>query len=103
MGSPTLIFDEVDAGVGGNVGLAVGRKLAKLAENAQVICITHLPQIAAFAQRHFQVSKQVSDGRTLTQLTRLEGEARRQELARMLGSGASALAHAEELLKKAGI
>ncbi len=101
LGSPTLIFDEVDAGIGGDIGLAVGRKLAALAQNAQVICITHLPQIAAFASCHFKVSKQVSGGRTATQLTRLDDAARLAELARMLGSGQSALNHAQDLLQSA--
>lgn len=98
LGSPTLIFDEVDAGIGGDIGLAVGRKLASLAKDAQVICITHLPQIAAFADCHFRVSKQVSGGRTATGLERLDDEQRLQELARMLGTGQSALAHAKELV-----
>lgn len=101
MGSPTLIFDEVDAGIGGDVGLAIGRKLAQLSQNAQVLCITHLPQIAAFADCHFKVSKQVSQGRTSTRLTRLSDEERLHEVGRMLGSGDMALAHARELLAAA--
>ena len=101
MGSPTLIFDEVDAGIGGDVGLAVGGKLARLAQNAQVICITHLPQIAAFADRHFQVVKQVIDGRTTSQLNLLDDADREDELARMLGAGPSARSHARELLRMA--
>jgi DNA repair protein RecN (Recombination protein N) len=95
--SPTLIFDEVDAGVGGDVGMAVGRKLARLAKDAQIICITHLPQIAAFADCHFKVSKQVQDNRTASYLTKLDDDTRLEELARMLGAGGSALAHARRL------
>jgi DNA repair protein RecN (Recombination protein N) len=100
--SPTLIFDEVDAGIGGDVGMAVGRKLARLAQDAQIICITHLPQIAAFAHCHFKVSKQVQDNRTSSYLTRLDDDARLEELARMLGTGGSALAHARRLREVAG-
>jgi DNA repair protein RecN (Recombination protein N) len=96
--APTLVFDEVDAGVGGDVGLAVGRKLARLARGAQVICITHLPQIAAFADRHYRVSKQVNEGRTSSNLTLLEPVQRVEELGRMLGHGDSARRHAQELL-----
>jgi DNA repair protein RecN (Recombination protein N) len=101
MGSPTLIFDEVDAGIGGDMGLKVGRKLARLAVGAQVVCITHLPQIAAFADRHYRVSKLVSEGRTSSNLLRLDGEAREEELSRMLGAGESARRHAQDLLRLA--
>lgn len=82
---PTLIFDEIDQGIGGRVGLTVGYKLWKLARNHQVFCVTHLPQLAAFGDQHFHVSKQMDAGRTTTKVTELAGEPRRRELAQMLG------------------
>lgn len=99
---PTLVFDEVDAGIGGAAAVAVGRRLASLAERAQVVVVTHLPQVAAFGSRHFRVSRG-GDGET-TQLRQLPDRERVTELARMLagrdGSDA-ALKHAEELLAEA--
>jgi DNA repair protein RecN (Recombination protein N) len=80
-----IVFDEVDAGIGGAVAERVGRVLAELATEHQVLCITHLPQIAAFADRHFVVRKQARGGRTRTQVERVEGELRVDELARMAG------------------
>lgn len=80
-----IVFDEVDAGIGGAVAERVGRVLAELATEHQVLCITHLPQIAAFAARHFVVRKEQAGGRTRTCVTRVEGEARIDELARMAG------------------
>jgi DNA repair protein RecN (Recombination protein N) len=103
-GAPTLIFDEVDAGIGGAVGAAVGRKLAGLAAEGQVICITHLPQIAAWADQHFAVEKMVLEGRTATTLTPLDGEGRLAELTRMLAGAedeATARSHAEQLYRAA--
>jgi DNA repair protein RecN (Recombination protein N) len=85
----TLVFDEVDVGIGGGLGKAVGQKLKQVAENRQVLCITHLPQIAAFAESHFQVFKETRDGRTQTRIRRLEEEERIEEIARMLGGSAS--------------
>ncbi len=85
---PTLIFDEIDQGIGGRVGRVVGLKLWSLAQHHQVLCVTHLPQLAAFGNLHFRVEKQLLDGRTLTRVTHLEGENRVLELAQMLG-GAS--------------
>jgi DNA repair protein RecN (Recombination protein N) len=82
---PILIFDEVDANVGGETAGQVGRKLRSLGRSHQVLCITHLPQVAAQGASHFAVEKKTRQGRTLTELTRLEGAAREQELARMLG------------------
>ena len=82
---PILIFDEVDANVGGETAAQVGRKLRSLGRSHQVLCITHLPQVAAQGASHFAVEKKTKQGRTLTELTRLEGEPREQELARMLG------------------
>ncbi|KMY66822.1 hypothetical protein AAU61_12560 [Desulfocarbo indianensis] len=103
-GAPTQVFDEVDAGIGGATGAAVGRKLARLALGAQVLVITHLPQIAAFGDRHFTVSKETQKGRTVTRLAGLDEGARAGELARMLagaGGGETALNHARELLASA--
>lgn len=81
----TVIFDEVDAGIGGSTAEVVGRKLASLSGYHQVICITHLPQIARFGSHHFRISKQISDGRTRTTIEPLEKKDRVQEIARMLG------------------
>ncbi|MCB2225943.1 MAG: DNA repair protein RecN [Desulfarculaceae bacterium] len=102
--APTLIFDEVDAGIGGATGAAVGKKLARLATRGQVICITHLPQIAAWADVHYAVEKKVEDGRTATRLARLDEDGREQELGRMLagiGTGEAARSHAAQMLAAA--
>ena len=96
---PILIFDEVDANVGGETAGQVGRKLRGLGKSHQVLCITHLPQVAAQGQSHFAVEKKVKQNRTVTELTRLEGAARQRELARMLGGQTeAALALARSLL-----
>jgi DNA repair protein RecN (Recombination protein N) len=98
---PTMIFDEVDAGVGGRAAVEIGRRLARLARNAQVIVVTHLPQVAAFADRHYAVVK-ASDGRVTTSgVTALDEGGRRRELSRMLAGledSDTALAHADELV-----
>jgi DNA repair protein RecN (Recombination protein N) len=96
----TYIFDEVDAGIGGETATAVGVKLRELGERNQVLTITHLPQIASEAKTHVVVSKAASDGRTLTRIHKVEGEERRRELARMLSGriDEASLAHARELL-----
>jgi DNA repair protein RecN (Recombination protein N) len=86
--SPGLIFDEVDAGIGGRVADVVGRKLRTLGSAFQVLCITHLPQIAAFADTHFQIEKQVDGGRTRTTVRRLTPGGRIEEVSRMLGGTA---------------
>jgi len=100
---PILIFDEVDANVGGETAGQVGRKLRGLGRSHQVLCITHLPQVAAQGQNHFAVEKKVKQNRTLTELTRLEGATRERELARMLGGQTTAaLALAKSLLTEAG-
>jgi DNA repair protein RecN (Recombination protein N) len=99
--APTVIFDEVDAGIGGAVAEVVGRKLATLARRHQVLCITHLPQIAAFADHHFAVEKATERGRTRSTARRLGAEERCEEIARMLGGvkvTAEAKKHAEQLL-----
>lgn len=80
-----LVFDEVDAGVSGSVAVAVGARLAKLARRHQVLCVTHLPQVAAHADGHYHVSKRVASGRTHTEIIPLQGDERVNELARMLG------------------
>lgn len=80
-----IVFDEVDAGIGGAVAERVGRALAELAGEHQVLCITHLPQIAAFADRHFVVAKETKRGRTRTQVSEVRDEQRIDELARMAG------------------
>jgi len=82
---PTLIFDEIDQGIGGRVGAIVGEKLWGLGRQHQVMVITHLPQLAAFGDQHFQVQKLIEKDRTLTRVTRLSGEPRTLELAQMLG------------------
>ena len=99
---PSLIFDEIDQGIGGRVGLVVGQKLWNLARNHQVFCVTHLPQLAAFGDEHYQVQKLVQDNRTLTRVERLAGESRMLELAQMLGQvGEATLQSAHEILKTA--
>ena len=99
--APTFIFDEVDAGVGGAAASEVGKRLAMLARNAQVIVVTHLPQVAAFANRHLRVLKSSSADFTATDVVRLEGEQVVEELARMLSGlseSESGRSHAKELL-----
>lgn len=100
----TYVFDEVDAGVGGAVAVAIGRRLRAAAAGHQVLCVTHLPQIAAFADAHWRVDKRTLKGRTITRVSRLTDEERVEELARMLGGeaiGASAREHARQLLADA--
>lgn len=97
----TLIFDEIDAGIGGRVADVVGKKLRDLGESFQVLCITHLPQIAAAGHVHFHISKSVANGRTQTRVTRLNETERVEELARMIGGAAptqASRAAARELL-----
>ncbi|MBI2394639.1 MAG: DNA repair protein RecN [Deltaproteobacteria bacterium] len=96
------VFDEVDAGVGGAVAEAIGRKIADVAKSHQVLCITHLPQIAAFADTHFTVSKREEAGRTVSEVRRVEGKQRVEELARMLGGAtvtATTRKMAEEMIR----
>ncbi len=100
-GPPTLIFDEIDAGIGGRVGSVVGVKMWRLAEGRQVLCVTHLPQIAAFADRHVCIAKGVVEGRTVTSAEPLSEAGAVEELANMLG-GASFVSrrHAQEMLER---
>jgi DNA repair protein RecN (Recombination protein N) len=100
--TPTLVFDEVDTGIGGRSADPVGRSLWALARRHQVLCVTHLPQIAAYADAHFQIEKRERDGRTVTEVSRLDREGRIVELAQMMGGGGTtALASARELLDRA--
>jgi DNA repair protein RecN (Recombination protein N) len=97
---PVLVFDEVDANVGGETANVVGEKMVQIARNRQVLCITHLPQVAALAAAHFVVTKQLHAGRTISEITRLESKERVAELARMLGGQSEAARrHAEALLR----
>lgn len=103
-GGASLVFDEVDAGVGGRAAVEIGRRLARLALNNQVIVVTHLPQVAAYADNHLHVSKNVGDETVTSGVRELSGEERVDELARMLAGmddSASGRAHAAELLDKA--
>lgn len=96
---PTLIFDEIDVGVGGRTAHALGEKLAKLGRRCQVLCVTHLPQIASRATAHYRVEKSVVGERTVVEVRRLEEEERVEEVARMLGGAtATARTHAREML-----
>lgn len=100
----TIAFDEVDVGIGGRVAHAVGEKLAGVSAGAQVLCVTHLPQIARLADDHIRVSKEVESGRTIVQAERLDETGRVSEVARMLGAeerDATARQHAEEMLRDA--
>ena len=95
----TLVFDEIDQGIGGRIGAIVGEKLHRLTPQHQVICITHLPQLAGFGQQHFQVAKSIEDGRTKIQVQEIQGEVRIEELAKMLGGlSEKNLASARELM-----
>ncbi len=98
-----IVFDEVDAGIGGSVAEIVGKKLYSLARHHQIICITHIPQIAKFGDQHFNISKHVSKGRTITTIKALNEKERVQEIARMLGGEKitkATLNHAQEMLDK---
>jgi DNA repair protein RecN (Recombination protein N) len=115
--TPTLVFDEIDTGIGGRSADPIGRSLWTLARRHQVLCVTHLPQIAAHADAHFQIAKRERDGRTITEVTELDREGRIVELGQMLGgsssgaggpgpreetgTGPAALASARELLDRA--
>ena len=102
-GGKTLVFDEVDAGIGGRVAEAVGKRLKKLARQNQVLCVTHLPQIAVFARNHYSVQKRLVDNRTETVAKSLAGEEKIHEISRMLGGEViteTARRHAEEMLER---
>jgi DNA repair protein RecN (Recombination protein N) len=98
----TLVFDEVDTGIGGAVAESVGRRLKKLAAGSQVLCVTHLAQIAGFADHHYYVEKREVKGRTVAEIEELSGDARTREIGRMLSGQhltPEALKHAEQLIK----
>jgi DNA repair protein RecN (Recombination protein N) len=99
---PTLIFDEIDQGIGGRAGGVVGLKLWGLTSEHQVLCVTHLPQLACYGDTHFQVDKAESEGRTVTRVRMLEGQERIEELAAMLGgpAGKTQLRSAEEMFQE---
>ena len=97
---PVLIFDEIDSNIGGETGSRVGAELAALARHRQLLCISHLPQVAAMGRWHYAVSKRVVDGAASGSIVPVEGEARVAEIARMLGGTAAAAAHARALLEK---
>jgi DNA repair protein RecN (Recombination protein N) len=100
-----MVFDEIDAGIGGEVALGVGLHLAGLASSRQVLCITHLASIAARADNHFVVEKKLDGDRTVTRVSLLTGEARIREIARMLSGDSSSqvsLNHAADLVAKLG-
>jgi len=101
---PTLVFDEVDTGIGGATSALVGKKLKNVAREQQVLCITHLPQVAAFADHHYRVEKRVEDGRTSTVVNLLGDDERVAEMARMLGGVKitdTTLEHAREMIAEA--
>ena len=100
-GAPSLVFDEIDAGIGSRAGEVVGRKLWTVGRRAQVLCVTHLPQIAVWADTHFRVGKAVQDGRTYSGAESLSGDERAGEIAGMLGSGATVGQVAREMLERA--
>ncbi len=103
--TPTLIFDEIDAGISGRSGQIVGEKLWILTQNHQVICVTHLPQIAAFADTHYNVNKQILDNRTITIVNELRPEQRVRELAHIMGGNVTefSMKSAEEMLARASL
>jgi DNA repair protein RecN (Recombination protein N) len=101
---PSLIFDEIDQGIGGRVGMIVGQKLWNLSRIHQVFCVTHLPQLAAFGDEHYQVQKFIQGNRTLTRVERLDGEPRLLELSQMLGEvGEGTIRSAHELMQVARV
>lgn len=102
---PTLVFDEVDAGISGRTAQAVAEKLATIAQDRQVLCVTHLPQVAAMADTHFRIHKEVSGGRTVTRVEPLDEEGRTLEVARLIGGAEltrATLEAARELVRQAG-
>jgi DNA repair protein RecN (Recombination protein N) len=102
-GQRTLVFDEVDAGIGGRAAESVGRRLKAIAAANQVLCVTHLAQIAGFADHHYAVEKSEAKGRTVAAIEELHDEGRTKEIGRMLSGELTpeALRHAEELIRRA--
>ena len=102
---PTMIFDEIDTGVSGAIAQAVGLKLKEVSKTNQVLCITHLPQVAAFADSHYSVSKEPAGGRTVTRVAEVTGEERVERISAMLGGlkvTETTRKHASELIEAAG-
>ena len=102
---PSLVFDEIDAGISGKVAQIVGARMAALAKMHQILCVTHLPQIAAFASRHLKVEKYIEDNRTFVDTKLLASEQREAEIASLLGGSsvtAQALENARQLIAEAG-
>ena len=100
---PVLVFDEIDANVGGKTGMVVGQALSELGESRQILCITHLPHVAAFGTSHFAVAKSVTEGRTITEVHELHGDERVEEVARMLGGKdltKVTMQHAREMIEQ---
>jgi DNA repair protein RecN (Recombination protein N) len=103
-GAATMVFDEIDAGIGGNTARVVGERLRALGAEHQVLCITHLPQVASLADVHFRLEKGLAGGAAVATVARLDGEGVVEEIRRMLGGESSdeaATSHARELLKAA--
>ena len=97
----TKIFDEIDSGVSGSIAYSIGKKLLNISKNSQVLCITHLPQVASIAKNHFKISKDITENRTFTKIELLNKEQRIHEIACMLSNGnitETSLKYAEELL-----
>ena len=100
---PTLIFDEIDQGIGGRIGKVVGQKLWEVAKQHQVFCVTHLPQLAAYGAQHFHVEKTIQEGRTITGVQQLDGDQRLYELSQMLGGvSKGTMQSAQEILQAVG-
>ncbi|MEO8322930.1 MAG: DNA repair protein RecN, partial [Actinomycetota bacterium] len=102
LGAGTMVFDEVDAGIGGAAAQAVGKALGELGAGGQVLVVTHLPQVAAFADRHFTIQKSTRDARSISDVTEVTGDDRVAELSRMLSGlpeSERAREHAQELLE----
>ncbi len=103
-GAGTFVFDEIDAGVGGNTARAVGERLRALGEERQVLCITHLPQVASLAETHFTIEKRVEGGQATAKVPDVDGDDLVAEIVRMMGADrddATASKHAQELLRAA--
>jgi len=103
-GAATFVFDEIDAGIGGNTANAVGERLRRLGSERQVLCITHLPQVASMAQSHFRIEKDTDGGQATARVERVDGEGLVAEIVRMLGGGEgdeAADRHARQLLEAA--
>ena len=101
---PLLVFDEIDANVGGETATVVGEKMRQIARRHQVICITHLPAVAAAASTHYVVTKRIDVGRTISEITLLDAPQRVHEIARMLGGQTeTAREHAKEMLKAGAV